>query len=97
LNRYSPPLRLRRSDFDAKLKIAGRANGMREMGASTFEALQASFVAGPRELARLVGAGPVLTDDRPLTEYFLSLPRDREIDTTGLKGDPRPYVDPIDN
>jgi len=91
------PLRLRRSDFDAKLKIAGRADGMREMGAATFEALQASFVAGPRELAAFVGDGPVLTDDRPLTEYFLSLPRDRDIDTSGLKGDVRPYVDPIDN
>jgi len=41
--------------------------------------------------------GPVLTDDRPLTEYFLSLPRDRDIDTSRLKGDVRPYVDPIDN
>ena len=27
--------------------------------------------------ARSHGAGPVLTDDRPLMEYFLSLPRDR--------------------
>jgi len=91
------PLRLRRSDFEAKLKVAGRADGMREMGAATFEALQASFVAGPRELAAFVGDGPVLSDDRPLTEYFLSLPRDRDIDTSGLKGDVRPYVDPIDN
>ena len=91
------PLRLRRSDFDAKLKVAGRAGGMREMGAPTFEALQATFVAGPRELAAFVGDGPVLTDDRPLTEYFLSLPRNRGIDTSGLKGDVRPYVDPIDN
>ncbi|HEY7171375.1 MAG TPA: fused MFS/spermidine synthase [Vicinamibacterales bacterium] len=91
------PLRLRRSDFDAKQKIAGRADGMREMGAATFEALQASFVAGPRELGAFVGDGPVLTDDRPLTEYFLSLPRDRDIDTSALKGDVRPYVDPIDN
>jgi hypothetical protein len=70
---------------------------MREMGAATFEALLASFVAGPRELAAFVGGGPLLTDDRPLTEYFLSLPRDRDIDTSGLKGDVGPYVDPIDN
>jgi spermidine synthase len=91
------PLRLRRSDFEAKLKLPGRAEGMREMGAATFEALLVSFVAGPRELAAFVGDGPLLTDDRPLTEYFLSLPRDRDIDTSTLKGDVRPYVDPIDN
>lgn len=91
------PLRLRRSDFEAKLKLPGRADGLREMGAATFEALLASFVAGPRELAAFVGDGPLLTDDRPLTEYFLSLPRDRDIDTSQLKGDVQRYIDPIDN
>jgi hypothetical protein len=37
----------------------------------------------------LVGDGPVLTDDRPLTEYFLSLPRAEEVDLTGVRGDVR--------
>jgi spermidine synthase len=91
------PLRLRRSDFDAKLKLAGRADGLRQLGAPTFEALLTLFIAGPRELAAFVGDGPLLTDDRPLTEYFLSLPRERDIDTSALRGDVRPYVDPIDN
>jgi spermidine synthase len=91
------PLRLRRSDFDVKLKVPGRAEGLRELGAASFDALLGAFVAGPRELARFVGDGPILTDDRPLTEYFLSLPRDRDVDTSDLKGDVGPYVDAVDN
>jgi hypothetical protein len=34
----------------------------------------------------------VLTDDRPSVEYFLSLPRDRDVDTTALKGRVRRFV-----
>ena len=33
-----------------------------------------------------VGDGPILTDDLPLVEYFLSLPRDKGIDLRGLRG-----------
>ena len=32
------------------------------------------YAAGPRELATFVGPGQTLNDDRPVTEYFLSLP-----------------------
>jgi spermidine synthase len=88
------PLRLRRSDFDVKLQIPGRAQALREIGVSTFDQLLGMFVAGPRELAAFVGEGPLLTDDRPLVEYFLSLPRNRDVDTSGLKADVQPYVDP---
>jgi hypothetical protein len=35
---------------------------------------------------------PVLTDDKPVVEYFLSLPRDRDVDTSSLKGDVRRYI-----
>jgi hypothetical protein len=41
-----------------------------------------------------VGEGPLLTDDRPLAEYFLSLPRDRNPDLLGLKGDVNQHVVP---
>ena len=40
----------------------------------------------------LVGPGPLLTDDKPLVEYFLSLPRDRDVDPSPMKGDVRRYV-----
>jgi hypothetical protein len=54
--------------------------------------LLASFVAGPEELRAFVGEGPLLTDDKPLAEYSLSLPRDREPDLKQLKGSVAPFV-----
>ena len=86
------PLRLSRADFELKLRDPGRAQGLRDLGVQTFDQLLAAFDAGPEELAAFVGPGPLLTDDRPSVEYFLSLPRDRDIDTTPLKGDIRRYL-----
>jgi spermidine synthase len=83
------PLRLRQSDFDWKLQIPGRREAFAELGIKTFDDLLTQYIAGPAELSRLVGAGPVLTDDRPLTEYFLSLPRTKEVNLTGVQGDVR--------
>jgi hypothetical protein len=65
---------------------------LRESGFDSFEKLLANYVAGPDEMRAFVGPGPVLTDDLPLVEYFLSLPRDREVDIRGLRGDVRPRV-----
>lgn len=36
--------------------------------------LKRIFIAGPEEIREFVGEGPVLTDDKPMIEYFLSLP-----------------------
>jgi spermidine synthase len=38
--------------------------------------LKRIYVAGPDEIREFVGDGPILTDDRPVIEYFLSLPKD---------------------
>ena len=46
----------------------------------------------PTSCGHLVGDGPILTDDRPLAEYFLSLPRGRGPNLSGLKGDVRRHV-----
>jgi hypothetical protein len=58
----------------------------------TFDDLLESFKAGPDEIRAFVGPGPLLTDDRPLAEYFLSLPRDRQPNLAALTGDVRRYV-----
>ena len=58
------------------------------IGIRSFDDLKAQFKAGPAELKPYVGAGMVLTDDRPVLEYFLTLPRTRELDVAALKGDP---------
>ena len=39
-----------------------------------------------------VGDGPILTDDRPLVEYFLSLPSARDPDLSRLRGDVQRHV-----
>ena len=83
---------MRRADFDWKLQFPGRAQGARELGVQSFEQLLRLFRAGPEELRAFVGPGPILTDDRPLVEYFLSLPRDRDVDLSSLRGDVRRYV-----
>ncbi len=59
-----------------------------DIGLDSFETLASWYVAGPDELRRFVGAGPVLTDDRPLVEYHRSLPaNDPPVDLAGLRGD----------
>ena len=88
------PLVLRRGDFDWKLQAPGRREALLELGTDSFEKLLGAYRAGPDELRRFVGRGPILTDDRPLVEYFLSLPRDRAIDISALRGDVRSRVEP---
>jgi len=88
------PLQLRQRDFTWKLEVPGRREALRELGVESFEQLLGMFVAGPHELAAFVGDGPLLTDDKPLTEYFLSLPRDRDPDLSKLKGDVQRFVVP---
>ncbi len=87
------PLRLRPSDFDLKMALPRRRAMLAELGVRTFDDLLALYRAGPDELRRLVGEGPLLTDDRPLVEYFLSLPRDKNVDLSMLKGDVRRHVE----
>jgi spermidine synthase len=79
------PLRLTRSDFEWKLQVPGRARGAHDLGADTFEKLARFYTTGPEELREFVGPGPILTDDLPMVEYFLSLPRDRDPDFSKLK------------
>ena len=38
------------------------------------ETLRRIYIAGPGEMREFVGDGPTLTDDKPMIEYFLSLP-----------------------
>jgi spermidine synthase len=53
-----------------------------------FETLASWYTAGLDEMRRLVGGGPILTDDRPLVEYHRSLPaNDPPIDLSTVRGD----------
>jgi spermidine synthase len=82
------PLRLARAAFDAKRGRAETRSALDEVGLDRFETLTSWYVAGPDELRRFVGEGPLLTDDRPLVEYHRSLPADEPmVDLRDVRGD----------
>ena len=56
-------------------------------GLASFADLTGLYTAGPKELTRFAGDGPLLTDDRPMVEYFLSLPREGAPDKSLMKRD----------
>jgi len=86
------PLRLKKEEFDWKLAVPGRREALAAAGLHSFEDLLDAYLAGPDEMRAYVGEGPVLTDDRPMVEYFLSLPRDGTVDLQGVGGDVRRHV-----
>lgn len=86
------PLRLRRGDFEWRLRLPPLDRELPKFGLGSFGDLLKQFRGGPEELRALVGPGPLLTDDRPIVEYFLALPRGGPIDLSPLRGDVRPYV-----
>jgi spermidine synthase len=79
------PLELRRRDFESKLLRPNFAHAMRALNVTTFDDLLKMYTAGPDALRAFVGNGPILTDDRPLIEYFLSLPRGSPPDLSALR------------
>ncbi len=80
-------LSLTRADFDRKVAIPEWRDSFKAIGIETYEQMLGMYKAGPDELKAYVGAGPILTDDRPLTEYFLALPRGTSPDLGGVNGD----------
>ncbi len=61
------PFTLSRSAYEAR-----RAGFMFNWDLATLKRI---YSAGPEEIRAFLGEGPVLTDDKPVIEYFLSLPR----------------------
>jgi spermidine synthase len=81
------PLVLEEAAFLSKQGSPQAKAALDEMGFKSFEALLSRYDAGPAEIKTFLGAGPLLTDDQPLTEYFLSLPQnDKPVDFTTLHG-----------
>jgi spermidine synthase len=83
------PLTLRRDWFElGKMQDPATREVLTSMGIDSFETLLSLYVAGPEEIRRYVGEGPILTDDRPVLEYFLAWPDDqRPVDLSGVRGD----------
>jgi spermidine synthase len=87
------PLRLDPASFETKLSQAGTRTALASIGLNSFEALVATFTAGPADLRSFVGSGLILTDDRPLVEYHRSLPANEpEMDLSRLKRNPARWI-----
>lgn len=75
------PFELSQSAFEARR----RKPGFTDLFDWDLATMRRLYVAGPEALHAFVGEGPILTDDRPVIEYFLSLP----------KNDPPPDLRPL--
>ncbi|MEW6322824.1 MAG: fused MFS/spermidine synthase [Acidobacteriota bacterium] len=89
------PLRVAHGLVEGKRADATLRQALNEVGLTGPEVLRSWYTAGPDEMRRFVGSGPLLTDDRPLVEYHRSLPAgDPPVDVTGVRGDPDEVFDP---
>jgi spermidine synthase len=87
------PLKLSPDAFNWKLQIPGLSDALAAIDIRSFDDLLREFWGGPFDLRQYLGDGPLLTDDRPILEYFLAMPRDKDMDTASLKGDVRQILD----
>jgi hypothetical protein len=67
----------------------------RELFDWKYEQIVDMYVAGPGDVKAWLGDGPILTDDKPTIEYFLSLPTDEgSVDLRTLPRRPADIVRP---
>ena len=83
------PFRLDADRIRRKLQDPETRAVYEALGTPTIESLLRLYTGGPTEARRFVGEAPVLTDDRPRLEYFLSLDPPQPLDITQLRGDVR--------
>ena len=69
------PLDLREEDFDRKMLSPETHGAFVANGITDFKTLLSVYSAGTKEVRDYVGDGPILTDDLPIIEYFLSMPK----------------------
>jgi hypothetical protein len=89
----SRPLVLDESAFTRKQQVPSSKAALDAAGLSSFDELLTKYTAGPGELKTFLGDGRVLTDDQPLTEYFLALPQnDAAVDLSKVHGNVNRHV-----
>ncbi len=87
------PLTLRESDFALKVAYPQVQVAMEGSGLGTFQLLVNQYFTHRPHIERYLGEGPLLRDDKPVTEYFLSLPKNSPVvDLTPYAGKPEDIV-----
>ena len=81
------PLQIEPGIIERKREAASTLRVFDDVGLASTATLLSWYTAGPQEMARFLGTGLVLSDNRPLVEYHRSLPpNDPQVDLTGLRG-----------
>lgn len=80
--------------FDAMLNDPALREVLGLMNVQTFDHLARMFRANPEQTRALAGHGPYLTDDRPMIEYFATLPPEAGTDLADVRGDINTIVRP---
>jgi spermidine synthase len=91
------PLVLHRAAFERQMADPRTRAANEWIGLTSFETLMSWYTAGPQTIRRVIGSGPILTDDHPLIEYHRSLPIDERLfDMTPFRrgGEPPPSLAP---
>jgi spermidine synthase len=89
------PLRLSEARYRERLADSVHADALAAAGLGRYDDLLRLYTAGAEELRAFVGEGPTLTDDRPVVEFFRSLPEnERDVSVAGLRGDVKRHVVP---
>lgn len=82
------PLTVSRAAVERQLACPETRDAVTPIGLTSYDAVLAQYSAGPDELRAFVGDGPLLTDDRPLVEFYRSLPAgDALVPLAQLRGD----------
>jgi spermidine synthase len=87
------PLTLSRSRIESMLASPQTRDLLALMNVQSFDHLERIFRAGPTDVRAYLGQGPVLSDDRPVLEYYESLPQ-IERDLTRIPRQPDGIVRP---
>jgi spermidine synthase len=71
--------------FARRMAEPGARAALTSLGIGSMPDLSHRYLADAPSLRAFVGQGPILTDDQPRVEFYLSLPRnDRPVDLSGL-------------
>lgn len=89
------PQRVSRAAVERQLARPETRQALDAIGLTSYDTLISWYSAGPDELRRFVGEGPLLTDDRPLVEFYRSLPAgERLAPLAELRGAPARILAP---
>lgn len=89
------PLTVSRAAVERQLARPETREALTPLGLVDYETVMARYSAGPEELRAFVGAGPLLTDDRPLVEFYRALPAgERLVPLARLTGRPTRVIAP---